>query len=365
MMSFLIKPASGQCNLRCPYCFYCAETQLRNTESFGMMSIETAERLIDYAFEGEKEELSLAFQGGEPMLRGLAFFEHIVSYARNKAPKGMKLHYALQTNGTLIDETWARFFVKEGFLVGLSLDGTRRYQDLYRIDAQGRGSFDRVFRAAEILRKEGAEFNILTVVTRQVAENIHKIFPFFCRQGFQYQQYIPCLDPFGEDGRYPWSLDEKIFGDFLIELFRLWYGEFRRGRYISIRYFDNLILMLRGQRPESCGMEGFCTRQHVAEADGSLYPCDFYCLDEYRLGTVRQSPAEIERRRGELRFLEESLPLHEDCRACPCFALCRGGCRRQRDTTGRAPLGKNRFCAAYRRFLTYALPGLQEAARRL
>lgn len=52
------------------------------------------------------------------------------------------------------------------------------------------------------------------------------------------------------------------------------------------RYFDNLLLMLNGQPPEACGMLGTCGMQYVVEADGSVYPCDFYMLDQYKLGNL-------------------------------------------------------------------------------
>ena len=363
MMNLLVKPASGQCNLRCPYCFYCAETAIRQTESFGMMSYETMRKMIEYAFKVESDHLVIAFQGGEPTLRGLQFFKDLVDTVKELAPPNIKINYALQTNGTLLNDKWCEFFRENNFLIGLSLDGTRRYQDMFRIDSKGDGSFEKVFSSVELLSRHKVEFNILTVVTRQVAENVHKIYPFFVKKGLKYHQYIPCLDPFGEDEKYPWSLDEKVFGQFLCDLFDLWYSDLKRGNYISIRYFDNLILMLRGQRPESCGMEGFCTVQNVIEADGSIYPCDFYCLDEYRIGSVFEKPEMVEQKRDEIKFLEDSLVFPEACHKCKFFPICRSGCRRQRDNKGAAPLGDNRFCASYKKFFSYSLTRLEEAAR--
>ena len=364
-MTLLIKPASGLCNLRCPYCFYCAETKLRQTESYGFMSEKTLRRAIDYALETKAPELTIVFQGGEPLLRGLAFFELATRYAREQA-QGRQVNFSIQTNGTLITEAFAEFFARENYLVGVSLDGAKRIQDLYRYDSHGEGSFRQVFEGIERLKHAGAAFNILTVVHREVAQHIKRIYPFFTRHAFLHQQYIPCLDPFGEAGQYPWSLTEAIYGDFLCELYDLWWADLRAGRYVSIQYFDQLILMLRGQRPQLCGMEGCCTCQNVIEADGSIYPCDFYCLDDYRLGHVDQSPLEIETKRRALHFLEQSLDRPEICQSCAWFALCRSGCRRQRDTAGRGDaLGENRFCKAYQRFFAHAILGLEWAAKHL
>lgn len=69
--------------------------------------------------------------------------------------------------------------------------------------------------------------------------------------------------------------------------------------------FDNLLLMLNGQPLGTCGMLGMCGMQYVVEADGSVYPCDFYMLDQYRLGNLNtDSIAQIDARRKEIEFVE-------------------------------------------------------------
>ena len=120
--------------------------------------------------------------------------------------------------------------------------------------------------------------------------------------------------------------------------------------------------MLLLRPPESCGMAGHCSEQNVVEADGSVYPCDFYVLDGYRLGNLRTDSFEdIRRRRKELGFIENSQQVHPDCADCRWWALCRGGCRRDREQPD-GTLGRNYFCSAYREFFAYAAPRLEELA---
>ena len=108
----------------------------------------------------------------------------------------------------------------------------------------------------------------------------------------------------------------------------------------SIRQFENYIEMLLGFPPEACGMAGVCGMQHVVEADGSVYPCDFYVLDGYRLGNLcTDSLEEIDRRREALGFVEQSRAVDMACRDCPHFPLCRGGCRRYGRWRRTAPWG--------------------------
>ena len=111
-------------------------------------------------------------------------------------------------------------------------------------------------------------------------------------------------------------------------------------------------------------MLGRCSMQSVVEADGSVYPCDFYVLDRYRLGNLNTDGyAELTDALTKTRFIEESLCQAEECRACRWASLCRGGCRRDRDA-GAGALGLNYFCPAYRQFYEYAVPRLRTLLRR-
>ena len=204
------------------------------------------------------------------------------------------------------------------------------------------------------------------IKTLSFMQNIGKIYGFFKKNGFVYQQYIPCLDPFGQErGTFDYSLTPERYGDFLIKLFDLWYTDFMRGEYISIRWFDALVHMCKGRAPGSCGMLGVCTPQLVVEADGGVYPCDFYVLDKLRLGTVGvDTPAQWEEKRKTLGFIEQSKKVEPECRACRWAPLCRGGCRRDREQPD-GSIGLNYLCPAFQRFFAHAAPRLAEIAKRV
>jgi len=244
-------------------------------------------------------------------------------------------------------------------------NGTKGIHDENRLDPQGKGTYSRVLRAAQILTAHQADFNILTVVTGKTAHSITKIYNFFRRSGLLYQQYIPCLDPLeAPRGASPYSLTPAQYEKFLKTLFDLWYRDVTAGNFIYIRYFENLVGMLLGRPPESCGLSGQCTVQHVVEADGSVYPCDFYCLDQWKLGTVQEDgfPA-LSQKEKALAFISSSKSLADACRNCPYFFLCRGGCRRDREPLQGGGTQENYFCPAYKAFFAYALPRLREIAR--
>lgn len=344
-VSVMLKPASGGCNLRCRYCFYTALCTQRSEAFQGFMQSETAHRVIDSALElAGKSDVYFTFQGGEPLLRGLDFYRDFISYAQNANTGGARIIYCLQTNGTLLNEAWCSFFKENGFLLGVSLDGTRR-QNRDRVYPDGRESFDDVLRGIALLKQYQVDFNVLAVLTRQTARSVRESYRFFKENGFFYFQYITGLAPFGytrRDGDM--YMDSGDYAYFLDKAFRLYYNDRLRGNPVSIRQFDNFVQLAAGYHAEQCGMNGFCSRQFVVEGDGSVYPCDFYCTDAWRLGSIhtasfRQLAATPKARQ----FLKTSFALPQRCEGCAWLSVCRGcGCRRVREDTD--------YCAAYKSF---------------
>ena len=376
-MYLLIKPASGACDLGCKYCFYTDEMSCRSEAVRGMMKTETVSRILGKALERcaehmPPEPLSVGFQGGEPLLAGIEFYRFVCDFVEKNNTRGVRVSYFLQTNGTHLDAEFAEFFAAHGFLVGLSVDGPKEYHDRHRVTRDGRSCFNRVMRAAENMRRAGVEFNTLTVVTSASATHAQALYGFFARSGFRYQQYIPCVAPFGAVDNAKLGLDADKYGEFLCRMFDLWYADACRGEssYVYNRDFENWVGILAGRQPEECGMCGVCSAQYLIESDGSVYPCDFYALDAYCLGNLATDSFEdIDRARERIGFIEASRTLPDACRECRWLPLCRNGCRRNRiggEPSPTVPMdhpgGQNRFCAAYRRFFEYAYPRMRAMA---
>ena len=349
-LSLLIKPAAGLCNLHCGYCFYRAASEARDNE---IMREETVDVLIEKIGVFRPSELFVSFQGGEPTLAGLPFYEAFVKKLKERVR--CPVHFALQTNGLLVDDAFAAFFRENEFLIGLSLDGDRETNDRYRLDKNGNSSFAQVLAAASVLQKHGAAFNILSVIDDKNAAEIERTYAFFKAQGFGFLQFIPCID-----GGCGASLSPKAYEAFLKKSFDLWYDDFENGRYVSVRHIDNYIGVLLGFPPENCAMRGVCGGYFVVEANGDLYPCDFYCKTPFRLGSVcDETPFAAGEK--QQRFTEKSLVIHKHCRECKYYVLCRGGCKRDR-TDGFA---MNKYCKAYYGFFEYAEERMRKAAEKL
>ena len=364
-ISVLIKPASGICNMKCDYCFYCDEAKKRITKSYGFMTERTLKNVIRKTMLHADGMISYVFQGGEPTLRGLEFFEKVIEYQKQYNKNRVYVSNAIQTNGYALNEEWAKFFKENHFLVGFSLDGTKENHDLYRHNTEGEGTYDRILKSINLMDAYGVDYNILTVVTKDTAEHISEIYKEYQTRGWNYQQYIACLDPLGEErGKNPYALTPVQYGSFLIELFQLWYEDWKKKKQPYIRQFDNYIGILMGYQPESCDQRGSCGVQTVVEADGSVYPCDFYMLDEYYLGNLNEHRIEdIERMRKEIEFIERSEKVSEECRKCQYYRICRGGCQRNRERNSYSGEYENYFCSGYKMFFDACLEQLKEIAR--
>lgn len=370
-VSMLIKPVSANCNMRCKYCFYEDLSAHRHVSYYGKMSPETLENVVGKAMEAATIGCHFAFQGGEPTLAGLDFFQQFIKLEKSLNKKKLTISYSIQTNGYALDEEWAAFFAQNNFLVGISLDGNKEVHDRYRLNAEGKGSYSKIMRNIQLLKNYKVEFNILTVVTKATCQNIGKIYRFYKNNSLLYQQYIPCLDPIEkEPGKQDYSLNTKQYALFLKQLFDLWYSDFCKGEYVSIRYFDNLLQIIKGCPPESCNMTGKCSCQTVVEADGGVYPCDFYVLDRFRLGNLNQdSLQEIYDEFPKSDFIKSCPPVSKDCEECKWKSICRGGCRRDRD-----PLLQNVFsstqytnylCQALQEFFPYCIDRLVQVAGKI
>ncbi len=366
-ISLLIKPASGLCNMRCKYCFYIDEMNNREIESFGIMSVETLEAVIKNVFEQVTGFVTIAFQGGEPTLAGFEFFRQVPLLIEQYNVNKISVQLAIQTNGYAMDERWAKYFKENHYLVGISLDGYEELHNKYRVDAKGEGTYDKVMRSIDLFKKYEVDFNILTVVHGEIADNIAKIYNFYKRNDFAFQQYIECLEPLGEaQGGKEYSLTPEKLRYFLITLFRKWYTDLKNGNHVYNRYFENLLMILTRQQPESCNMMGICGKQWVLEADASVYPCDFYVLDEWKLGNfVTHSLEELDQKREELAFIQQSHCVPEECKKCKWYPICRNGCRRNCEPVSTCSREKNYFCKAYKDFFENVYMDLEEIVSRI
>jgi uncharacterized protein len=340
----MLKTVRG-CNLACSYC-YTADSALPHVE---IMDVGLATDIIaqQMALVAGKSAVSFGWQGGEPTLAGLPFFEQIVAAEARYAPDGTVISNDLQTNGVLIDDSFADFLATYKFLVGLSLDGPRHLQDAARKDKAGRGSFGRTMAAFERLALRGVDVNALCVVGPHNIKSAPEVLGFFAAQGFTHVQLVPAMG-FGcnEPSAYPkYLVSASQYGGFLCELLQAWMS--LREPRPCVQVIDDALRASSGQAPAICTHANTCDAGLVIDTNGDVYPCDFYQSALACLGNLHERPLlEMWQSARLPDFASRKGQLPAACRACSWLCLCRGGCPRNRPSDS-AP---DALCEAYGSF---------------
>jgi uncharacterized protein len=356
----MLKPRGAICNLDCTYCYYLAKEMLYPGSRFTMARKLLANYTRQYIEAQPGPEVTFTWQGGEPTLLGLAFFEEAVRLQQQYARPGLTIHNAIQTNGVLLDDDWCRFFKAHDFLVGLSLDGPRDLHDAYRVDKGGRPTFERVMGAVSRLQQHGIQYNILATVHAANAPYPLEVYHFLRDEvGARYLQFIPIVErtPAGEDSAddvRPYSVSGQAYGDFLIAIFNEWV---RRdvGR-VFVQIFDVALAAWAGLRPGLCIFEESCGTALALEHNGDLYSCDHFVEPVYCLGNIEQdlllNMVTSAQQQAFGRAKRDSLPRY--CRECEVRFVCNGGCPKDRFlTTPQGEPGLNYLCAGYRAFFNH------------
>ena len=235
----MTKPVGPICNLDCRYCFYLEKENLYPGKSSWAMPEDVLETYIrEYIQSQNVPQVSFAWQGGEPTLLGVEYFEKVVELQKKYAD-GKRIENAFQTNGVLLDDPWGEFLSKNQFLVGLSVDGPEKLHDHFRVDKGGQPTFKRVMRGLGYLKKHGVEFNTLTVVQRHNSHHPLEVYRFLRESGSGFMQFIPIVErmakapnpeglvlisPESEEAARvsEWSVEPLQYGKFLCAIFDEW-----------------------------------------------------------------------------------------------------------------------------------------------
>jgi uncharacterized protein len=388
----MAKPTGPVCNLNCDYCYYLSKHDLLERGESWRMSDEVLEEFIRQYIEGHNHrEIIFSWQGGEPTLLGLDFFRKVVALEQKYAPPGVSIENDLQTNGTLLDEEWCRFLKDHGFLVGLSIDGPRGLHDHYRKQPDGKGSFDRAFRASKLLRKHEVPFATLSCVNRLTAKHPLKVYRFLRdKVGSRRMQFIPIVEPrvfdrcapqhwpaeampFLGDPRarpgqpdsivHDWCVDPDDYGTFLIRMFDEWVR--RDLGKVYVHFFDCAVEQMMGRVAPLCIFGPICGKGLAVEHDGSVYSCDHYVYPEYRLGSIMETPLvemALSKRQEQFGYSKDtSLPGR--CRECRFLWMCAGECPKNRFlVTQQGEPGLNYLCTGLRRYFEHIEPYVKAIA---
>ena len=388
----LVKPAGAACNLGCQYCFFLSKEKLYPKRESPLMREDVLESYIQQLVASAVgQQVEIAWQGGEPTLRGLDFFKLSVVLAERYRKPHQHILHTLQTNGTLIDDEWARFLKENNYLVGLSIDGPQAMHDVYRVDKQGEGTFDSVMRAWRCLRRHNVDVNVMCTVHAANAEHPLEVYKFFRDElKAQFIQFIPIVERatpetlhlanqgwgghtgadrplYRQEGELVTerSVGSVQFGRFLTSIFDEWVKRDVGTTFINT--FDVALGSWVGQH-NSCIVSPTCGGSLAMEYGGDVYSCDHFVEPDYYLGNIRDTPLGVLARSDKQRAFGaakyEKLPKY--CKECPVLFACYGECPRNRFIrTPDGEEGLNYLCAGYKTFFTHIAKPMQRMAELL
>ena len=378
--SVVTKPTGAACNLDCQYCFFLSKELLYEARSQSM-SEGTLERYVEAFLESSPDgEVTMLWQGGEPTLRGIGFFERAMALCERFRRPTQRVRHALQTNGTLVTQEWAGFFAEHGVLVGVSIDGPAAYHDAYRVNRGGHGTHSMVLRGWDALARAGVEANVLCTVNAANEDHGAEVYRYFRDSlGVRYMQFIPIVERVRADdldqAERGWrsgtsallyrqdgdcvtsrSASARGYGRFLCEVFDEWVA--RDVGEVFVQDVDSTLSALFGSA-SVCVHAPSCGANMAMEFNGDVYACDHWVEPEWLVGSIHSSSfAQLASspRMGDFASLKADLD-HE-CLSCPHLRLCWGGCPKDRFVAGDGG-AHNYLCAGYRAFFDHATPTLR------
>ena len=373
----MAKPSSSKCNIDCSYCFYLEKSHLYpDADHQPYMSLETLDAYIQQHIAAQKtQQVIFAWQGGEPTLLGIAFFEKAIELQQRYNP-GKEIINTMQTNGLLINDDWCQFLKRHNFLVGISIDGPKELHDVYRKTRSGKPTHDKVIAAISRLKKHKIEFNTLTVVSDANAKHPEEIYHYLKQLGSQHMQFIPLVERAAtqatKDGLTllhpqslekasvtPWSVDAEQYGLFMSAVFHHWVRK-DIGK-VWVQLFENAFALTCDQPAQLCVFAPTCGSAFALESNGDMYACDHYVYPEFKLGNIHQTDIDtINHSEANRHFAQQKQrTLSRDCQQCPYLSLCHGGCPKHRFAlSSAAKPEQNYLCAGYKTFFAYSAPYL-------
>ena len=404
-MYIMAKPAGSLCNMRCEYCYYLEKEKLyrpipdpslrgrgvdtttskdpstdkvttplphREGLGVGLLNDELLEKFIrEYIAAQTTREVLFTWHGGEPLLRPLSFYQRVVALQQRYAGDHL-IDNCIQTNGTLLNDAWCRFFKQHGWLVGVSIDGPQEFHDEFRRMKGGGPSWARVMQGIHLLNRHGVEWNALAVVNDFNADYPLDFYHFFKEIGCRYLQFTPVVErtfPHA-DGRTlaavhegdattvtDFSVTPEQWGTFLCTIFDEWVRHDVGEYYVQL--FDATLAGWMGVPPGICTLAPTCGHAGAMEWNGDVYACDHFVFPEYRLGNLHtHTLLEMMQSERQLAFGNaKQTALPSCCKECPWLFACNGECPRNRFCrTPEGEDGLNYLCAGYRQFFAHVAP---------
>lgn len=317
----VIKP-THICNLACSYCY---NDDIRDP----IMRDETLARTLEQTFLYVRKyhalrAVNFIWHGGEPMVAGRRFYERVVALQQQFC-ENTAYSNSIQTNGILIDEAWIDFFRRERFAVSISVDGPKPVHDRFRVDARGRGSYERVMAAIDRVRAAELPLGICVVVSQANLDHMNEIYDLLAARKLPFN-VIPINRSGGaRDDFRTMGLAPHGYADPWIELYDRWFDA--KDDYIYCSDFVFKTRAIAAGRPADCVGLARCADTNISvDPIGDVFPCAALSgHDDTRYGNIVEADlAELMASGVAARFRNRAVD--DQCSRCKWQHVCHGGC---------------------------------------
>jgi uncharacterized protein len=274
---FAVVKIASRCNLNCTYCYVYNQGDDSYKTQPKVMNIETVKllghRIKEHCLKNDITTFTYVIHGGEPLLVGKVFFEDFITKSREIfIDSNINLKFGVQTNGVLLTKEWCELFNRLGISVGISVDGPKEYNDLFRVYHSGKGSFNNILKGINIANQFlNKRIGLLSVINTDIQPR--ELYELYLSLGIS---SVDLLLPDGNYDNIPEQLDVKNkstkHADWMIELFDLWFED--KKNTIKIGFFEKIIMNVLGYDVSSDSMGNKNTDVLVIETNGDIESLD-------------------------------------------------------------------------------------------
>lgn len=332
-ISLQMRPMGDLCNFACRYCHYGLVTE------YTKMSDEVLQEATRKALEHNSKSGTFCWHGGEPTLAGLDFFERAVEFQSRWGDSDQVVNQ-IQTNGSQLTPSFAKFFRDNRFGVGISLDGPEFIHDAARFNKGGAGTYKDVVGGINILRDAGVEPSVIATVGRRSLAYPKEILHHLVELGFKSVHFSVVFSSLPNPEL---AINNEEWYGFLREIFHEWctIGD----PNIEIRELTEVVAWLSDKANPCCTSLGTCTHWFVIDYRGDILPCEMLGRDRHYGNILVHGFEDILRtsQHQELIQIRDRKP--EKCQKCKFLNVCNNGCTKMRLLNGKPNLlGLYAYC---------------------
>jgi len=243
-IGLVVIQATSLCNLDCSYC-YLPDRHKRRQFDLDLLPL-LLNRIYDSPFWGP--QLSILWHAGEPLTLPCAFYDEATrrlhAATAELQRQGVVIEQHVQTNATLINDSWAECIKRNRLVVGVSVDGPQAIHDSHRRYRNGSGSHAHTMRGIRTLQAHGIPFHAIAVLTSQALEQPEQMYRFLRDEGIHQVGFnVEEQEGVHVTSSMQGLLRERQYREFLR---RFWVCNRRDGFPIELREFQQVLEMMHG-----------------------------------------------------------------------------------------------------------------------